>query len=177
MALTLRTAQKDDLALLANLMNLAYRGNGAVRSWNTESLYIQGDRTSEAALEEEIAQKPEALLLVAEEDAQPPIRGSVWLEPLTGGAWYLGSLTIDPALQNSGLGRSLLTAAEGWAKARGARAIEMHVVNVRNTLIRWYERRGYRLTGEVHPFPYGDDRFGTPLRDDLSFVVLEKHLS
>jgi hypothetical protein len=24
---------------------------------------------------------------------------------------------------------------------------------------------------------YGDDRFGTPLRDDLSFVVLEKNLA
>ena len=26
------------------------------------------------------------------------------------------------------------------------------------------------------PFPYGDDRFGAPLRDDLSFLVLEKDL-
>jgi hypothetical protein len=52
----------------------------------------------------------------------------------------------------------------------------MTVVNVRDALIRWYERRGYRLTGERRPFPYGDHRFGRATRDDLEFVVLEKAL-
>ncbi len=52
----------------------------------------------------------------------------------------------------------------------------MTVVHVRETLILWYQRRGYTLTGETKPFPYGDNRFGTPLRDDLHFVVLEKVL-
>ena len=48
--------------------------------------------------------------------------------------------------------------------------------NVRDALIGWYLRRGHRKTGETEPFPYGDDRFGEPLRDDLSFLVLEKKL-
>lgn len=52
----------------------------------------------------------------------------------------------------------------------------MKVVNVRDELIAWYGRRGYAPTGETAPFPYGDDRFGQPLRDDLSFVVLQKTL-
>ena len=52
----------------------------------------------------------------------------------------------------------------------------MTVLHVRDTLIAWYQRRGYTLTGETKPFPYDDNRFGTPLRDDLYFVVLEKHL-
>jgi hypothetical protein len=52
----------------------------------------------------------------------------------------------------------------------------MTVIFLRTTLIAWYERRGYRLTGEIEPFPYGDERHGRPLRDDLHFVVLEKHL-
>jgi hypothetical protein len=58
--------------------------------------------------------------------------------------------------------------------ANGGKRIRMHVVNVRDALITRYLRRGYRKTGE--PFPYGDDRFGAPLRDDLSFLVLEKDL-
>jgi hypothetical protein len=58
----------------------------------------------------------------------------------------------------------------------GAETIEITVVNVRDLLIAWYERRGYRRTGELRPFPYGDDRYGTPTRSDLEFVVLEKHL-
>jgi hypothetical protein len=52
----------------------------------------------------------------------------------------------------------------------------MSVVNVRDALIAWYVRRGYHKTGETEPFPYGDDRFGAPLRDDLSFLVLAKDL-
>ena len=43
-------------------------------------------------------------------------------------------------------------------------------------MIAWYERRGYRLTGESEPFPYGDDRFGRPLRPDMRFLILEKEL-
>ena len=52
----------------------------------------------------------------------------------------------------------------------------MGVLNVRDALIAWYERRGYQRTGKTEPFPYGDNRFGTPLRDDLEFVILEKQL-
>jgi len=50
------------------------------------------------------------------------------------------------------------------------------VLNVRESLIAWYIRRGYTLTGETQPFPYGDERFGRPLRDDLHFVVLVKEI-
>jgi hypothetical protein len=52
----------------------------------------------------------------------------------------------------------------------------MTVIAQRAELIAWYERRGYVRTGETRPFPYGDERFGRPLRDDLHFVVLEKQL-
>lgn len=54
--------------------------------------------------------------------------------------------------------------------------MQMGVLNVRSTLIAWYERRGYTRSGETEPFPYGDDRFGRPLRADLEFVVLRKRL-
>ena len=60
---------------------------------------------------------------------------------------------------------------------RAARNIEITVVNVRAALISWYERKGYRLTGEIRPFPYGDNRFGIPTRNDLEFLVLIKSLS
>ena len=58
----------------------------------------------------------------------------------------------------------------------GRERIRMNVVNVRDALIAWYLRRGAHKTGETEPFPYGDDRFGAPLRDDLSLPVLEKKL-
>ena len=173
MILTRATAA--DLPEIAALMNLAFRGTGPTASWNTEAGYIDGDRTSEALLAQEIAAAPEAFLLV-HRPVDGDLQGCVWLEPAGGGVWYLGSLTVDPALQNAGVGRALLEAAEIWSLAHGAHTIRMKVVNVRDTLIAWYVRRGYRLTGEVEPFPYQDNSFGTPKRDDLLFVILEKDL-
>ena len=67
--------------------------------------------------------------------------------------------------------------AEAWVAERwNARWLRMSVINKRAELIAYYERRGYERTGEVEPFPYGDDRFGVPLVDDLEFVVLVKEL-
>jgi GNAT superfamily N-acetyltransferase len=182
MSLPLRLALPADLPAIVQLMNLAYRGTGPNASWNTEVTYIDGDRTSESALQEELAASPNAVLLVFEEatenaDTPSVIKGCVFLEPVSDILWYLGSLTVDPRLQKEGLGRRILHAAEQWAATRGARTIQMKVVHVRDTLIAWYQRRGYHLTGETHPFPYGDTRFGIPRRDDLTFVVLEKSVA
>jgi ribosomal protein S18 acetylase RimI-like enzyme len=85
-------------------------------------------------------------------------------------------LTVQPGLQDRQLGRALLACAEEFAKARGSFAIRLAVLNVRKALIAWYERRGYARTGKTEPFPYGDNRFGKPLRDDLEFILLEKRL-
>jgi hypothetical protein len=70
----------------------------------------------------------------------------------------------------------MLETCEAYAKARGGKTMRMTVISVRDTLIAWYERRGYRLTGQTEPFPYGDERFGKPQRDDLHFVIMEKAL-
>ena len=171
-------ATDADVPRIVELMNRAYRGvGGGAASWSAEQAYIAGNRTTEALLREDVAANPAATLLKWVDTPDGPTRGCVWLEPLAGGAWYLGSLCVDPAQQNAGEGRRLLAAAEAWARERGAARVRMTVVNVRDTLIAWYVRRGYVPTGENAPFPYGDDRFGTPLRDDLAFVVLEKELA
>ena len=166
-------ADDDDLPAIVALMNRAYRGN---IGWTTENAYLAGDRTTEALLRAELTAKPSAILLKWEDAHSDDIGGCVWLEPLEADVWYMGSLTIDPARQNQGLGRKLLAAAENWARPRGAERMRMTVINIRETLIAWYQRRGYALTGATEPFPYDDARFGKPLRDDLSFVVLEKAL-
>lgn len=167
----------EDVPAIVALMNRAYRGSGASSGWNTEAGYIAGDRTTTALLRADLAAKPEGSFLKWADGSTDRLKGCVWLEPLGDDVWYLGSLAIDPAQQNGGLGRVMLSAAEDWVRERGGTRVRMRVVNVREALIAWYVRRGYRLTGETDPFPYGDDRFGTPLRDDLCFVVLERDLA
>jgi ribosomal protein S18 acetylase RimI-like enzyme len=116
------------------------------------------------------------LLLVWRDEVAKELLGSVWLEPKDGGLWYMGLLAVHPDRQGQQLGRQMLEASETAMRERGGKKVVISVVNVRERLVGWYERRGYVRTGEMKPFPYGDARVGRPLRDDLEFVVLEKVL-
>ena len=168
--------REDELAAIAALVNAAYRGELATQGWTSESYLLGGQRTDEASLRADLAANPGATILTLRdaEDAQP--HASVWVEPAEDETWYVGMVTVSPLRQAGGLGRTLLEAAEAHARARGGKAMKMTVISVRDTLIAWYERRGYALTGETQPFPYGDERFGVPQRDDLQFVVMAKAL-
>ena len=75
------------------------------------------------------------------------------------------------------MGRMLLETAEEWIVDHGGTRVELTVIDVRSSLLAWYGRRGYHLTGEIKPFPYGDNRFGKPLRNDLAFLVLAKQVA
>jgi len=172
----LEPANEADYPAIIDLLNVAFRATGPTASWNIQEGVIEGQRTSDSLLREDLAASPDAHLLVHRDPSDGTILGTVWLDPKKDGVWYLGLLTVRPALQKQQRGRALLAAAEGFAKQRGARSIRMTVLHVRDTLIAWYERRGYTLTGETKPFPYHDKRCGNPLRDDLYFVVLEKAL-
>ncbi len=169
-------AVEADIPAVVELANRAYRGSGPSAGWNSEAGLIEGPRLTGAVLRQDLATKPQAHLLTFRDDPSGPLLGTVWLEPASAATWYLGLLTVCPDLQNRQLGRALLSAAEDFAKARGAQCISMSVINVRDTLISWYQRRGYRHTGETQPFPYGSERVGKPLRDDLHFVILERSL-
>jgi GNAT superfamily N-acetyltransferase len=172
----LEPAKESDYAEIIDLVNLAFRGTGHSASWNIEAGIIAGQRLTESLLREDLTASPDVHFLIHRDDADGSLLGTVWLEPKHDDVWYLGLLTVRPELQNRQLGRTLLTASEQFAKERGARRIRMTVVNLREALIAWYLRRGYALTGETKPYPYDDNRFGIPLRDDLHFVVLEKRL-
>jgi ribosomal protein S18 acetylase RimI-like enzyme len=167
----LHQAAEADFPEIIALTNKAFRGTGPDASWNVEDV-IAGDRINADLLREDLASAPGGHLLIWREGAEH--LGHVRLDPGADGTWYLGMLTVRPDRQDQQLGRRLLSASEAFARERGARRIRMTVVNVRETLIAWYERRGYARTGGIEPFPYGDDRYGVPNRDDLAFVVLER---
>ena len=155
-------------------MNASYRGEGG---WTNETAFLQGPRTRGEDLRRDLADSPSAVILIAQGDpsrSEEALQGVVRLQPLGGEIWELGMLAIPPALQDRGLGRSVLAAAERFIRGRGGRYIEITVLNIRRPLIAWYRRRGYRETGEVRPFPYESSLFGAPTRDDLAFVVMRK---
>jgi predicted N-acetyltransferase YhbS len=172
----LQPAREADYPAIVALTNKAFRQTGPDASWNVEGL-IEGDRIDLTLLAENVARTPGSHLLIWQgEEADGGHLGHVLLEPGEGGAWRLGLLTVRPDRQDRKLGRSLLTACEEFARAQGATRIEMTVVDGRQTLIAWYERRGYARTGETRPWPYDDPRIGRP-KQEICFVVLERELS
>jgi ribosomal protein S18 acetylase RimI-like enzyme len=84
-------------------------------------------------------------------------------------------LTVSPGLQAKGIGKQLLAASEIYAVQQDCSIITMTVISVREELIAWYKRHGYRATGETRPFPKGPE-FGIP-KQELEFIVLEKHVA
>jgi len=173
--MVLRKAVPADYGEIIDLANLAYRGReGAVPSWNIEKGIVGGQRLDHTLLREELVAKPDGALLVYREEEDGPLLGTAWLNPESDGVWSMGLLTVRPELQNQQLGRRLLAAAESYASDRGAKRMRIGVLHVRDTLIAWYERRGYRSNGETEPYPSDDPRFGTPLRKNLHFVIMEK---
>ena len=168
-----RLATHDDVQPLVALVNSAYRGESSRAGWATEEALLGGVRIDADRLTADLEADGSAILV--HEDGGD-LLACVHLER-TGDGCYLGMLTTKPTLQDRGLGRQMLAAAEAWAVATWhSREMHMTVIVQRESLIAWYERRGYARTGERKPFPYGDERWGLPKRDDLEFVVLKKVL-
>lgn len=172
-ATTFRLATPSDVAAIVALVESAYRGDVSRKGWTTEADLLDGQRTDPAGVGELIA-KPGSCLLLAEHDGV--LIACANLEK-RGDAGYFGMFSVRPDLQGAGIGRAMLAEAERIARDDWrCREMQMTVISVRDELIAWYERRGYRRTGIHSPFPYGDARFGLPKRDDLRFELLVKSL-
>jgi ribosomal protein S18 acetylase RimI-like enzyme len=173
--ITIRDATAADIPDLHRLIESAYRGESSRAGWTTEADLLDGQRTDPQDLADILADPKQALLTARHADE---LVGCVLIADRGEGAGYLGMLSIRPTLQGGGLGRRLVEAAHAALADRfGARRVRISVLPQRETLIAWYERLGYRKTGDTLPFPYGNPRFGLPKRDDLYFVVMERELA
>lgn len=162
-------ATHADISALNILINSAYRGDSSKKGWTTEADLLGGIRIDENGLKE-IIEKENATLLKYEQEGE--LKACVLLEN-QGEKLYLGMLTVSPTLQGGGIGRKLLEAADEHARNLGLKKVTMTVISVRKELIEWYERRGYKKTGETKPFPMDDPNFGLP-KQFLEFIVMEK---
>lgn len=169
---TFRYAGPADVERVVALVESAYRGPSGERGWTTESALLDGQRTDARAVAELLG-RPDCHVLLAEHDGR--LLASCHVER-QGEAAYFGMFAVDPECQGGGIGKRVLAEAERLAREEWACTdMRMTVIEQRDELIAWYERRGYRRTGEHEPFPYGNERFGIPRRPDLRFAVLRKH--
>jgi ribosomal protein S18 acetylase RimI-like enzyme len=171
--LRFRAGDADDIDAVVALVESAYRGDASRVGWTTEADLLDGRRTGRDDIEAILARE-RSMLLIADDERGMVACAHVMVED---GAGYFGMFSVDPRRQGGGLGKQVLAEAERIVReAWGCDAMRMTVIDVRDELIAFYERRGYRRTGIKKPFPYGDARFGLPKRDDLRFEILEKPL-
>ena len=163
-------ATAADIAAITSLLNNAYRGESSKQGWTTEAHLIAGNiRTNESTVKEVMEQQGSVMLKYADEHSE--LIGCVNLQQ-HGDKVYLGMLSVAPQLQGAGLGKKLLKAAEEYTLQVHGKAVYMTVISVRSELINWYERYGYKDTGERKPF-IEDGVSGTHLQP-LEFMVMEK---
>ncbi|MEO6365532.1 MAG: GNAT family N-acetyltransferase [Luteimonas sp.] len=189
--LKFRNAGVDDIPALVALVTSAYRGDVSRQGWTTEADFLDGSRIDPGVLRHDIERPRSRVLIAGLRHAQGLTHTRSGDEPRRpeskmlacahvseeDGAGYFGMFSVQPGLQGGGVGKALLAESErvireDWRLP----AMRMTVIDIRDELIAFYERRGYHRTGIYKPFPYGDARFGIPKRDDLRFEVLEKHL-
>jgi GNAT superfamily N-acetyltransferase len=171
--LMFREAGIADAPLVAALVESAYRGDSSRQGWTTEADLLDGRRTDTDEVAALIASADGAMLL-AERDGE--LLACCYRER-RGSEAYFGMFAVRPGLQGGGIGGVLLDEAERRARQDwGCQLMCMLVIDLRDELIAWYSRRGYRRTGVFSPFPYGDERFGLPRRDGLRFERMEKPL-
>lgn len=171
-ALSVIVAGQTDVPAILSLVNSAYRGAEARKGWTHEADLLEGDMRIDADTLVRMIGEKNSAILVAKQDGM--IVGCVHVKQ-QGGRQYLGLLSVHPEVQGRGMGKRLLQAAEDHARQHGAATIYMTVISVRQPLIEWYERHGYKANGRSVPFEV-DPRFGVPTQP-LHFIELEKTVS
>lgn len=152
----IRIAGSADAEQITAVINAAFR--------IAEGFFIDGNRITLAEVHRSLAK---GAFLVAEDEGG--LRGCVYVEA-RGERAYLGLLSVDPSRQQSGLGSRLMTAAEEYCRARGARFMDILIVNLRTELPAFYARRGYVENGTT-PFPAD-----VPTRQPCHFINMSKSL-
>ncbi len=168
-----RIAVDADAQGINNLVNSVYRGEHSKRGWTTEAEMLGGQRTDPGQIRDMIKHSGQVILIAV---IGENIVGCVHLEK-KGKVCYLGMLSVNVNMQGHGIGKLLMDKGESYARTSfDCIQMEMTVIGQREELIEYYERRGYRMSGEKRVFPQNDPRFGIPKRSDLYFEVLIKDL-
>ena len=160
-----------DVSDLNVLVNLCYRGETSKKGWTTEADLLDGSRIDEETLRGYF-ENPDVILL-KNTDETGKITACVYLE-VRFPKLYIGMFGVSPLLQGKGIGKELLIAAESYAKQLNCHTLTMTVISTRLELIEWYQRRGFKPTGEKLPFHEGT-RFGIP-KQPIELIVMEKEI-
>lgn len=169
-----RTATPDDAPQLQQLVESAFRAEDSRQGW-TDDLGLSSSFRIDVEEIMAIIAKPDSIVLMATDDNNTLV-GSIGTSKRDSNNSRLFMLVVDETQRRGGIGRQILAYAENYCQRTwGVTTLGLNALSNRKQLISWYERRGYKQTGETSPFPF--ERFeALSLPDDLSFVEFEKVL-
>lgn len=166
---TIQLADSSQSQAIALLVNKAYRPDANSGGWTHESDLVAGDRTSADQIVQQITPSSPVLVAVRNDE----IVACVQVTCDESDCW-IGMLATLPTEQNSGMGKKMLLAAETYAVKNFAPArLMMSVLSSRPELLSFYQRRGYKLTGNTTDYPLNAG-VGTPLLNDLLVLEMSK---
>jgi len=168
--LSYRRATVEDAQAITDLVNSAYRGETSKQGWTTEANLLDGLRTTPQEIRQLVTGQ-DSILLLCHREAM--LAGSVHIEK-QGNQAYIGMFVVRPDIQGAGIGKQLLEEAETLAqKAWEVNSYVMVVITFRHELIAFYERRGYRRTGQLSEFPV-NPALWIPKVGGLKMELMEK---
>lgn len=166
-------ASPDEAPQITALIERAYRGEESKSGWTSEADLLTGPRTSVDEIAA-IMRDPLARFIVASDSTKDLAACALIRNEEASG--YFGMFAVRPDIQGGGLGKTMLEAAERHIKDLWRLdTVYMTVINLRHDLIAYYERRGYKRTGERKPFPF--DAAPGATRRDFHLAVLRKTLA
>ncbi|CEJ55068.1 hypothetical protein PMG11_01345 [Penicillium brasilianum] len=167
-----RTATQDDILDLKQLIESAFRAEDCREGWVGNS-QLAAQFSIEAKNIASIIDNPESLFLMAG-DTSGTLLGTIGVSKRGPDSARLFMLAVDPDCHRGGLGKRILTYAEGYCQREwGSKVLGLDALSNRENLISWYMRRGFRKTGETTPFPREEFK-DLDLPDDLHFVEFQK---
>lgn len=151
---------KQDIPKLIALINVSYRSD-IKGAWTTEAhLFDEGGRRVDVQELETFWVGSGNHILKYEEAGA--LLGTVSLTEKED-TLYLGTLAVSPLSQGKGIGKKLLTVAVELARTQAKKQMMLTVISVRKDLISWYEKYGFRKTGNTTPFPQEGLRLSKPV--------------
>lgn len=167
-------AELVDAEAVAKLVNTAYRGETSRKGWTTEADILEGLRTTTAEIAKIIKRDNAFVLIGVLKDEIVATICCEWQELAFKDTVHFGMIAVKPSLQNRDYGKSLIQAAEAIT-LREWRVVGFHmaVISIRHELIAFYERLGYKRTGEFAEFPVKSDLW-QPKVEGLNLQYLAK---
>jgi len=169
MKVILERARAEDSADIAQLINVAYRGD---IGWTTEAKIIAGNRSTTESINTLLGEASIHFLVAYN---LGDLLCCICVEQTKNTA-NIGYFSVNPKLQGLGIGSSVLGQAERYASSvLKVSTLALQVVSERPELLDYYLRRGYKKTGLVKPFPI-HLKVGEPKVKGLTIDYLEKKI-